>query len=146
MKWPLAWLHPARPELRWPLRLLGGGSLFLLGLALLGIVVGTSILLKDNSDGWADLAGGIALGLGIMLLLAGLALSGGVHWVSRSPELRPGLWFGGVLVGLAVLELFAYVLWNDGTPLSRYVLVGMSVVGILGAWMLGISRSRSHPA
>lgn len=144
--WPVAWIRPVHAALRWPLRLLGAGSLALLALAAIGIVVGASILIQDTSDGWADLAGGIALGLGLMLLLAGLALSGGVHWASRATTLRPALWLGGVLLGLAVLEVLAFAMWNDGTPLARYVLMGMSGLGLLGAWLLVLSRSRSRPA
>lgn len=140
-RWPFAWIHPHIPELRWPLRLLGVGSIGLLGLAAIGIFVGASILLQDTSDGWADLAGGIALGLGITLLIAGLALSGGVHWASRSATTKAAQRLGAVLVALALLELGAFIAWNDGTPLAQYVLVGMSLLGLVGAWLLSRSRS-----
>lgn len=151
-RWPLSFLRPfpegGAPLRGWTLRLLGAAGLIGLGLGLFGVITGIVIVTGDTSDGWADLAGGISIMLGVVLLVLGGLLSWGAdhaytRWSDGHPQAERRIQIlAWVLIAFGVVYAPFYLIGPDPAPIEDYGMV-LFGVGLLAGVAMLVGKDRA---
>lgn len=150
-RWPTSFLKPfpdgGAPMRGWILRILGAVGLTGLGLGVFGVIAGIVIVTGGTSDGWADLAGGIAIMLGVILLVLGGLLSWGAdhaytRWCDGNPRAERRIQIlGWLLIAFGVVYTPIYLIGSDPAPLDHYGMI-LFGVGLLAGVALLVARDR----
>lgn len=99
------------------MRGLGLSAVLGMCLGLFGVITGAALVAGDQSDGFADLAGAIAIMFGVLFLVFCGALSAGVHaayasWSAGTDNARRRMEFLGISVLVSGVVMAGLLLTN----------------------------------